>query len=170
MTGKTKTPRIAISGTPWTDLGPLGETRIDSIETAFGVILDNTGMFDDPWNTMLGLALIDDYGIRKINLKHRGIDQPTDVLSFPMYEPGEIPLKINDGDPPRLLGDIVISVETVSKQAGEGGIGFIERFTECFIHGVLHLLGWGHENEDDCRKMEGVEDGMFRDVLKVFSE
>jgi probable rRNA maturation factor len=91
------------------------------------------------------------------------------VLSFPIYAKGEIPVKLAENDPPRTIGDLVFSSETISRQAEDRGMDFKERFIECFIHGVLHLLGYEHEKDNDRLEMEELEDRLFETVSDAFS-
>ena len=87
--------------------------------------------------------------IHKLNLEFRGVDKPTDVLSFPLYENGEF-----DPDECQMgaaLGDIVISVPRAKAQAEELGNSFIREVAFLAVHSTLHLLGYDHERsaEDD---------------------
>lgn len=87
----------------------------------------------------LDVTFVDDLAIRKLNQKFRKKNKPTDVLSFPLYEAGEA----RRGGV--FLGDIVLSVPTVVRQAREHGQTLIEELSFLLIHGVLHLLGYDHE-------------------------
>jgi rRNA maturation RNase YbeY len=131
------------------------------------LILSELGIFADPERTELGISIVDDEEILKLNTIHRGIDKPTDVLSFPIYIRDEFPLKLAPADPPRIIGDIMISVEMVSRQASERDLSFSERFTEAFIHGILHLLGYEHDTDHDRGSMEETEDSLFEKVLEI---
>jgi probable rRNA maturation factor len=93
----------------------------------------------------LELILCDDETIRELNREYRGIDRPTDVLSFPLE--GELP-----GQP---LGSLVISMDRVREKARELGHGETEELTLLFVHGILHLLGYDHETDDgEMRRIE----------------
>jgi len=96
-----------------------------------------------------------------MNRTYRNIDRPTNVLAFPMLDPGET----NDGavyrpknnaeNPPPLLGDIVISMETAAQEAKSASITLDERTSQLMIHGILHLVGYDHEQgEDEAQQME----------------
>ena len=88
----------------------------------------------------ISILFIGDQGIRRLNNQFRGIDCPTDVLSFPQFledEP-EIP-----GAP--ILGDVVVSLERALNQSEEHGLSLEEELTLLLIHGILHLLGYDHE-------------------------
>lgn len=101
----------------------------------------------------ISVLLVDDDAIRKINKEHRKIDRPTDVLSFPManMKNGSIISEVGDYDIDEeslLLGDIVISLERVKKQAGEYGHSFERELAFLTSHGVYHLLGYDHEEPE----------------------
>lgn len=91
-----------------------------------------------------------DAGIRRINKAQRRVDKPTDVLSFPLYDlmPGASLLKQAVQKSPDSglvwLGDIVISIETMRRQAEEYGHGEARELAFLTVHGMLHLLGWDH--------------------------
>lgn len=85
------------------------------------------------------LILTDDRGIQKLNSRFRQIDRPTDILSFPLYEADE-PLPIRGS-----LGDLVLSVDALRRQARRYGHSQKREFCFLFAHGLLHLLGYDHE-------------------------
>lgn len=98
----------------------------------------------------LSLLLTDDASIRLLNRDHRGIDKPTNVLSFPQEDPEA------DAYGP-LLGDIVVAHETVAREAVEEDISFHDHFLHMIVHGFLHLVGYDHMNDDEAGEMEGLE-------------
>ena len=97
------------------------------------------------------VLLTDDEGIHQINLEQRGVDAPTDVLSFPMFEfqPGENPTQedADPGDNLVPLGDMVISLERARAQGEEFGHGTRREVAYLAVHSVLHLLGYDHMDE-----------------------
>jgi len=93
------------------------------------------------------LTLCDDTAIRELNRDYRGIDRPTDVLSFPLA--GELPHQP--------LGTLVISVDRVRAKAAELGHGEMEELSLLFIHGLLHLLGYDHERDDGEMRQKETE-------------
>jgi probable rRNA maturation factor len=100
----------------------------------------------------LSIVLCDDAFIHPLNRDYRGADRPTDVLSFAMRE-GEGCI---EDDP--VLGDIVISVETAALQAGAQGHETEHEIRVLLVHGLLHLLGWDHEeSEAEAEAMEAEE-------------
>ncbi len=98
------------------------------------------------------VLITDDEGIRAINLEQRGVDRPTDVLSFPMFEyvPGQPPRDGADADPETglvPLGDMVISLERCAAQAQEFGHPLERELAYLAVHSALHLLGYDHMDE-----------------------
>ena len=94
--------------------------------------------------------------IRKINKKHRNIDKETDVLSFPMFEKEELDnIHLEHVE---VLGDIVISIEQVKKQAIEYEHSFEREFAYMIVHGFYHLMGFDHIEEKDKAIMRKKEE------------
>ena len=89
--------------------------------------------------------------IHEINKQYRNVDRATDVLSFPMFEKEEIDNKIakKDFEHEDVLGDIVISIDQVEKQAKEYGHSFEREFAYMLVHGFYHLMGYDHIKEED---------------------
>lgn len=89
--------------------------------------------------------------IHEINKQYRNVDRATDVLSFPMFEKEEIDNKIakHDFEHEDVLGDIVISIEQVEKQAKEYVHSFEREFAYMLVHGFYHLMGYDHIKEED---------------------
>jgi probable rRNA maturation factor len=102
----------------------------------------------------LAVMLTDDAGIRTLNRNWRGIDKPTNVLSFPALQPtgGGGP-----DDAPRMLGDIAIAYETTRQEADDEQKPFDHHLGHLAVHGFLHLMGYDHETEHDAEAMEGLE-------------
>ena len=105
---------------------------------------------DEP--TEISVLITDDAGIQKLNREYRGMDKPTDVLSFPMQETG-------------FLGDIILSAERVDKQAREYGHSRARETAYLTVHSVLHLLGYDHIDEaDEKKKMRAREDAIMNQL------
>ncbi len=90
------------------------------------------------------VTLVDNKTIHKINLEQRGIDAPTDVLSFPLGENGVF--EINPETDEKLIGNIVLSLETAQAQAEEYGHSFNREVGYLTVHSMFHLLGYDHVN------------------------
>jgi probable rRNA maturation factor len=143
---------------------PIPDAWIDMLK----VILHKAGAMEGIADGEVSLTFTDDEGIRELNRTYRGIDRPTDVLSFPMREtaPGEPDIPWPDGDEGgegEPLGDIVISVPRARAQSVEYGhspereIGFL------FVHGFLHLIGYDHDTEE-------AEKAMFSRQERILAE
>jgi probable rRNA maturation factor len=113
---------------------------------------------DDVADAELAVMLTDDTGIRTLNSNWRGIDKPTNVLSFPALQPEG---KCEAGDVPRMLGDIAIAYQTLRREADEEQKPFDHHLSHLAVHGFLHLIGYDHENDADAEEMEALE----QDVL-----
>ena len=97
----------------------------------------------------LSILLCGDTRIRGLNRDYRGKDCPTDVLAFSMREgPDEIS-SLN----PSVLGDVVISLETARRQAQKGSRTIVHEVAFLLAHGILHLLGFDHQNDEEEREM-----------------
>jgi probable rRNA maturation factor len=101
----------------------------------------------------LAIMLTDDTGIRTLNNNWRGVDKPTNVLSFPALQP----TAGAPADAPRMLGDIAIAYETTRKEADDEEKPFDHHLSHLAVHGFLHLIGYDHENDDDAEAMEDLE-------------
>ena len=100
----------------------------------------------------LSIALVDDEEMARLNEQYRGVAGPTDVLSFGCDEPCATP-----GDEPITLGDVVIAPAVAERQAAELGHSVEHELDVLLVHGVLHLLGYDHEAEDDAGAMAARE-------------
>jgi probable rRNA maturation factor len=105
-------------------------------------------------NAELAVMLTDDAGIRTLNRNWRGIDKPTNVLSFPALQPTGQP---RPGDAPRMLGDIAVAYETTRREADDEQKPFDHQLSHLAVHGFLHLIGYDHECDADAEIMEALE-------------
>lgn len=103
----------------------------------------------------VAVTIVDDEEIRQLNLQYRGLDKPTDVLSFSMLESGddESPIHYDEELPENMLGDIVISAPTAKRQSEEYGHSFERELGFLFVHGFLHLIGYDHGDAEAERIM-----------------
>jgi probable rRNA maturation factor len=97
----------------------------------------------------LSVVLTDDAEQRELNRNWRGIDKPTNVLSFPQIEPF--------GPVSGILGDIILARETLEREAQEQGVSLEDHFTHLMVHGFLHILGYDHMDDDEALVMESLE-------------
>ena len=117
-----------------------------------------------PYEVQVFVLLTDDEEIRQMNRDHRGIDRPTDVLSFPMAEypiPGDFsdvesrePDAFHPATGELMLGDIIISMDRMAAQAEEYGHSRIRELAFLTAHSMLHLMGYDHMEDEERMVME----------------
>lgn len=107
----------------------------------------------------VSVVLADDAAIRRLNRDWRGIDRPTNVLSFPAPQLRSTgPGRTRSGNSaPALLGDIIIAYETTAAEAAAAAKPFAHHLAHLAVHGFLHLLGYDHESDADANEMERLE-------------
>ena len=115
-----------------------------------------------PENTEMSVTLMDNKHIHEINKKYRGIDKPTDVISFAMEEDGDEDDIILPSDMefemPKNLGDLMISMEKVAEQAEYLGHSQDRELGFLTVHGFLHLNGYDHMKAEDEKEMFSLQD------------
>lgn len=102
---------------------------------------------------IVSVSIVDNRYIHKINKKYRHIDRPTDVISFAFLDSENNYDKVLFSPGPVVLGDIYISLEKAKEQAKEYGHSLHRELSFLFVHGLLHLLGYDHMNEEDEKEM-----------------
>ena len=105
----------------------------------------------------LSVLLTNDASIRELNAKHRKKPKPTDVLSFPMDDTGPGP-----NGKARLLGDVVISLDTAARQARQRRRDLLSEVTHLLAHGILHLVGYDHRTDAEERRMNAAAAKLIR--------
>ncbi len=111
----------------------------------------------------VGIVLTGDAAVRDLNLRYRGKDRPTNVLSFAASDMREGALKPDAVDgaigtaAPLLLGDVVVAYDTVAREAEAAARPLADHLAHMVVHGVLHLLGYDHETDAGAAVMEGLE-------------
>lgn len=127
----------------------------------------------------VALTFVDDEAIRELNKQYRGLDKPTDVLSFAMQEIGDEELEIIYGEDDfedsddengeaeedgfeEPLGDIVISIPRAIAQAEEYGHSVDRELGFLFVHGFLHLIGYDHQTEEEEKAMFGKQEQILQ--------
>ncbi len=103
----------------------------------------------------LSLVLADDALLRRLNRTYRGKDSPTNVLAFPA---GGAERDLDgEAGPPRLMGDVVVALETARAEAAREGKPLAHHLSHLVVHGTLHLLGYDHKRQADALRMERLE-------------
>lgn len=144
---------------------PIPDDWLDKLK----VILHKAGRIEGIRSGEVSLTFTDDAGIRELNRTYRGIDRPTDVLSFPMRETsaGEPAIVWPDMEAENgeddLLGDVVISVPRAREQSEAYGHSLEREIGFLFVHGFLHLIGYDHDSE-------AAEKAMFEKQERILAE
>ena len=125
-----------------------------------------------PFDTEVNILLTGNEGIHDINMSERGIDSPTDVLSFPgifFDKAGDFKIKEEEMadyiDPENgliVLGDIVVNLDRVIKQAEEYGHSRLREYAFLIAHSILHLCGYDHMEEDEAKLMEEKQENILK--------
>ena len=146
---RTSPPHIDIQmQSPLWDAQPLASRTIrEAVDAAAGAISTEGGE--------VSILLTDDSEIARLNRDWRGIDKPTNVLSFPASGRGADQGEKLQGD--RLLGDIVIAYETLERESRDESRDFLHHLAHLAVHGFLHLIGFDHETDAQAEEMEGLE-------------
>ena len=111
----------------------------------------------------LSLRLSDDRQIQTLNAQYRHQNQPTDVLAFAALEV-ELPQPSELQDEPLYLGDIIISTDTAARQAQQQGHSLTTELAWLATHGLLHLLGWDHPDEESLQQMLAQQETLLRSL------
>ena len=137
---------------------PVGEDMEKLIENVIEATLETESFEHDCY---VAVTLTDNDNIKEINNEQRGIDSPTDVLSFPVlfFEDGEMLAGVGDYIEDKLiLGDVVLSLERAKSQSEEFGHSFLRETGYLVCHSILHLLGYDHETEEEREIMRRKEE------------
>jgi probable rRNA maturation factor len=106
----------------------------------------------------VSLCLGDDAQLRELNLRWRGLDKPTNVLSFPAAAVDAVADRVGRAQRARKqLGDVALAYETLAREASELGVPLADHYRHLVAHGFLHLLGYDHETASEAERMEALE-------------
>lgn len=128
----------------------LSDNEIGEVEKLLNFAAAKEGVEED---SEVSVTFVTNERIQNINREYRDKDTPTDVISFAMEEMGEGEQELLGVDMPRVLGDIIISIEKAKEQAGEYNHSFSRELGFLAVHGFLHLLGYDHETEEEEKVM-----------------
>ena len=129
------------------DGGAFADVRSATVALRARRMLASLGLRD----VELSVSLVDDATMRRLNRRYRGMDRPTDVLSFALREGEPGP-----ASSPELLGDVVLAVATARRQAAARGVSLLCELTTLLAHGLLHLLGQDHATTAGERRMNAL--------------
>ena len=119
-------------------------------ESAFPDLMDSDRAIE------MSVTLTGDEEVQTLNAKWRGKDKPTNVLSFPMADDLDF-ARSNVAGPELLLGDIILAHGVCAAEAAEKGVSFEQHATHLLVHGMLHLLGYDHQEDAQASDMEARE-------------
>jgi probable rRNA maturation factor len=139
---------IAVASPLWDTQASAAQIVRDAIAAAAAATASPSGE--------VSVVLTDDASIQKLNRDWRGIDKPTNVLSFPAAKPGGA----------AFLGDIVIAYETLARECADEDKVFLHHLAHLTVHGFLHLIGYDHQIDSDADAMEGLESKIMR-IMKM---
>ena len=154
------TIEVALACARWTAVCPAAESLMRAAAelalargtTALGLAWQGT--------VELGITLADAARQRRLNRDYRGVDAPTNVLAFPVWEAGT---RLPSGAPV-LLGDVVLAVETVARESAEQKKPVADHLLHLTVHGVLHLLGYDHLTQAEAATMESLERSVLAEL------
>ncbi|CAB3391213.1 rRNA maturation RNase YbeY [Kyrpidia spormannii] len=129
---------------------------VPDVERLIAAVLEEAASREGVEAAEVSVVLVDDERIHELNRDYRGVDRPTDVLSFAMREGEGEPVQTEEGR--ELLGDIVISVETAERQANQYGHSLRRELAFLAVHGFLHLLGYDHQSPEQEQVMFGKQE------------
>ena len=130
----------------------------EEYEEIYSILVDKTFKhLKLKFDPIISVSLVDNEFIHQINRDYRGIDRPTDVISFAFLD-NEDRNAIYKSKEPVCLGDIYISVDKAKEQAEEYGHSLKRELSFLFVHGLLHLLGYDHMTEEDEKVMFRLQD------------
>lgn len=132
------------------EINELSEHELNEIEKLLNYAAKKENVQE---GSELSVTFVSNERIQEINREYRDKDRPTDVISFALEEMGEGEMEIVGEDIPRILGDIIISIPTAREQAQEYNHSFMRELGFLAVHGLLHLLGYDHMNEQDEKRM-----------------
>lgn len=133
-------------------LDETGDITKEQQELLLNVLQLASNMEEIPKDAEVSISFVSDEEIHRLNKEYRQIDQPTDVLSFALEE-GEDNYSIEGNEIPRMLGDIIVSVDKAKEQAETYNHSFNRELAFLTVHGFLHLLGYDHMGDEDEKKM-----------------
>lgn len=143
---------LRIDGAAWKKELPDVKKLVKTAATA-AWLAGNTGDFKLPVKSAeVSVLLTDDAAVHALNKAYRGIDRPTNVLSFAALDDEDEPI-VN----PLLLGDIAVAFETTKREAQDQKISTADHLFHLIVHGVLHLIGYDHMTDADAAEMEALE-------------
>lgn len=143
---------ILIEDERWHDILP---DNASLVAMSLDHIMKNIDLFENAREIELSITLSNDESIRNLNRDYRNKDKPTNVLSFPQIDWTKDNIDANN--PLIMLGDVIVALETIEREAHEQEKRLQDHFIHMLVHSILHLCGYDHEIETDAEAMEKLE-------------
>lgn len=148
---------LTVEDSQWTTAISEIAVVVENVKQAvLNEVVQDVEYLDLDKNFTVNLCLSDDNTVQKLNLEFRGLDKPTNVLSFANIDGDDFEDMLEFDDTIE-MGDIIIAYETMQEQSKEQGITLENHFCHLWAHGLLHILGYDHINEEDRCEMEQLE-------------
>lgn len=150
---------LSIEDEGWNSALPDAEKISDTVmETVFSYVSRHHDLSFLPADKeiIISLCLSNDENVHRLNREFRGIDKSTNVLSFANIDDPDFTADCQNYDEIE-LGDIIIALETMKREAAEKGISFADHYCHLLTHGFLHILGFDHQEDEEAEYMEGFE-------------
>ena len=136
---------------------------IDNAEVAITkavAVVSRANELSGDGNKLVSVVLANDQQVQQLNLMHRKVNKPTNVLSFPFQAQN---IKDDEGEDTIYLGDVVLALETIITESTAAGQVPVDHLQHLVVHGILHLFGYDHQTDLEAQRMETLE-------IKLFSE
>jgi probable rRNA maturation factor len=161
---KSLSINVDIEDSRWSETVDHIETMATHVADLVAEKVQNDCWFlDRPLDFSLNLCLSNDAEVQKLNAEFRGVDAPTNVLSFARSDDDDFEDML-DSEENVELGDVMIAYETMVRQAKELDISLKDHFCHLWAHGVLHVLGYDHQTANEAAQMEGLEIAVLADL------
>lgn len=145
-----------IKGQDWADEDHWHNLSMQSILSAIKHS-DYKYLMELDHNISISISLSDNDEVHALNHHYRQKDKPTNILSFPMLERAELANIANSEIPEIMLGDLILSYQICVQEAQTKKISLSDHFQHLIVHGILHLLGYDHIEEEDAETMQSIE-------------
>ena len=138
------------------------EAALTAIGTEFAEELEEAGISAGEVDAEVSVTVVGGEEIRELNRDYRGKDSVTDVLSFPQFDDyAELTEDLIENEYTTLIGDVVLCYDRAVSQAEEYGTGITRELVYLFVHSILHLMGYDHEDEEERKIMRSREEDIM---------
>ncbi len=151
---------IVISDSGWEKALPCIDDlckQVFATTFTFMVKEEPSELFATKATLVVNLSLSNDEEVHRLNKEFRNMDKPTNVLSFANVDAPDFEEELANSTEVLELGDIIIALETLEREAQEQSISLQDHLSHLLVHGLLHLLGYDHQEDDEAEHMESLE-------------